>query len=87
MVKNLDDAIDQTEHGNPLLRKLIHHYPHEDNPNIGLFEKDQELLDKLKLSDFIEKEKSKSPTLPLNSSRSSMTYKKSAIEKPPIDID
>jgi hypothetical protein len=67
-VKNLDDAIDQAENRNPILRKFIRFYLHEDNPNIGLSDKDQELLDKLKLPDFMEKEKSKSPTPPSNPS-------------------
>jgi hypothetical protein len=35
----------------------------------------------------MEKEKSKSPTLPPNLSRSSMNYKKRTVEIPPVDID
>jgi hypothetical protein len=47
ILKNLDDTFDQAENANPILRKLICLHPHEDNPNIGLSDKDQELLDKL----------------------------------------
>jgi hypothetical protein len=86
-VKNLDDAIAQAKNGNPTLRKFIRFCPHEDNPNIGLSDNDQELLDKLKIPDFMEKEKSKSPTPPLNLSGSPNNYKKSIVEIPPIDID
>jgi hypothetical protein len=63
-VKNIDNAIDQAKNGNPILCKFISFYPHEDNSNIGLSDKDQEHLDKLKLLGFIEKDKSKSPTSP-----------------------
>jgi hypothetical protein len=86
-VKNYDDALDQAKNGNLTLCKFIRFPPHEHNPNIGLSDKDQELLVKLKLPDIMEKEQSKSPTLPLNPSRSSTTYKKPAMEIPPIDID
>jgi hypothetical protein len=86
-VKNLDDAIAQAENENQTLRKFIHFCSHKDNPNIGLSDKDQELLDKLKIPDFMEKEKSKSPTPPPNPSGSSNNYKKPAVEIPPIDID
>jgi hypothetical protein len=86
-VKNLDDAIDQAENGNLTLRKFICFDPHNDNSNIGLSDKYQELLDKLKISDFMEKEKSKSPTPPPNPSRSSMNYKKLTVEIPSIYID
>jgi hypothetical protein len=41
IVKNLDNAIDWAEDGNPTLRKLIHFDPHEDNSDIGLSDKDQ----------------------------------------------
>jgi hypothetical protein len=85
--ENLDDAIAWAENGNPTLRKFIRFRPHEDNPNISLSDKDQELLDKLKIPDFMEKEKSKSPTLPPNPSGSSTNYKKPTVEIPPIDID
>jgi hypothetical protein len=61
-VKNLENAIAWGKNGNPTLLKFIHFRPHEDNPNIVLSDKDQELLDKLKIPDFMEKEKSKSPT-------------------------
>jgi hypothetical protein len=74
-VKTLNDAIDQAENRNPILHKFIHFCLLKDNPNISLSDRDQELLDKLKLPDFIEKQKSKSPTLPSNPSRSSMNYK------------
>jgi hypothetical protein len=57
-VKNLDDAIARAENGNPTLRKFIRFCLHKDNLNIGVSEKDQELLDKLKIPDFMEKEKS-----------------------------
>jgi hypothetical protein len=86
-VKNLDNAIDQVENGNPTLQKFICFYPREDNPNIGLSDKDQKLLDKSKILDFIEKEKSKSPTLPLNPSGSSINYKKPVVEIPSVVID
>jgi hypothetical protein len=86
-VKNLDDAIARAENGNPTLRKFICFRPHEDNPNIGLSDMDQELLDTLNIPDFMEKEKSKSPTPPPNPSGSSSNYKKPTIEIPPIDID
>jgi hypothetical protein len=61
--------------------------PHEDNPNIGLSDKDQELLDILKLLDFMENEKSKSPTLPRNLSWSSTNYKKPSLHILSVDID
>jgi hypothetical protein len=48
-VKSLDDAIDHAENKNISLCKFIRFYPNEDNPNIGLSDKNQELLDKLKL--------------------------------------
>jgi hypothetical protein len=86
-VKNLDDAINQAENGNLILCKLIHFRPDEDNSNIGLSHKDQELLDKLKIPDFMGKEKSKSPTPPPNPSKSSMKYRKPAGEIPPDNID
>jgi hypothetical protein len=86
-MKNLDDAIDRAENGNPTLRQFIHFRSHEDNPNIGLSDQDQKLLDKLKLLDFIENEKSKSPTPPPNPSASSMNYKKTTVEIPAVDID
>jgi hypothetical protein len=86
-VKNLDNAIDRAENGNRTLRKFIRFRPYEDNPNIGLPDNDQELLDKLKLPDFIENEKSKFPNPPPNPSRSSTNYKKPTVEIPPVDID
>jgi hypothetical protein len=61
--KNLDDASAQAKNGNPTLCKFIPFCPHDNNLNIGHSDKDQELLDKLKLLDFMEQEKSKSPTL------------------------
>jgi hypothetical protein len=48
IVKNLNNAIDRPKNGNPIIRKFIRIHPHEDNPNIGLSDKYQELLDKLK---------------------------------------
>jgi hypothetical protein len=54
---------------------------------MGLSDKDQELLDKLKLLDFIEEEKSKSSTATPNPSGSSMNYMNPAWEIPPVDID
>jgi hypothetical protein len=54
--KNLDHAIDQAKNRNPILCKFIRFYQHEDNPNNVPSNKDQELLDNLKLPDFIEKE-------------------------------
>jgi hypothetical protein len=87
IVNNLDNAIDWAKNGNPILRKFIRIFPHEDNPNIGLSDNDQELLDKLNILDFIEKEKSKSPTRPPNPSGSSTNYKIPTMEIPPVDID
>jgi hypothetical protein len=86
-VKNFDDAIAWAKNRNPTLCKFIPFCPREDNPNISLSDKDQELLDILKILDFMEKEKSKSPTLPPNPSGSSTNYKKLTVEIPPIDID
>jgi hypothetical protein len=86
-VKNLNNVIGQAENANPRLRKFLSFCPHNDNPNIDLSDNDQELLDKLKISDFMEKEKSKSPTSPPNPIRSSTNYKKPFLELPPIDID
>jgi hypothetical protein len=87
IVKNLNDAIARAEDGNSTLHKFIRFCPHEDNPNIGLFDKDQELLDKLKIPNFMVKEKSKSSTPTPNPSGSSTNYKKLTVEIPPIDID
>jgi hypothetical protein len=84
---NLDNTIARPANVNLTLRKFIRFRPFEDNPNIGLTEKDQELLDKLKISDFMEKEKSKSPTPPPKPSRSSTNYKKTTVEIPPVDIN
>jgi hypothetical protein len=86
-VTNLDNAIDQTENGNLILCTFICFRPHKDNLNIGLSDMDQELLNTLKILDFIEKEKSKTPTPPPNPSGSSMKYKISAIEISPVNID
>jgi hypothetical protein len=86
-VKNLDNAIEWVKNGNPILYKFIRFCPHKNNPNIGLSDKDQELLDKLKIQDVMEKEKSKSPTPSPNLGRSSTNYKKPTVKIPPIDID
>jgi hypothetical protein len=86
-VKNLEDAIDWAENGNPTLRKFIRFRRYEDNPNIGLSDKDQELLDNLNIPDIMEKEKSKSPTPPPNPSGSCSNYKKPNVEIPPVNID
>jgi hypothetical protein len=86
-VKNLDDAIDRAENGNPTLCKFIHFHPYKNNPNIGHFDKDQELLDKLKIPDFMETEKSKSLNLPPNLGRLSTNYQKPTVEIPHINID
>jgi hypothetical protein len=86
-VNNLGDAIDQAKNGNPILCKFIRFPPYKDNTNIGLSDKDQELVDKLKLPDFMEKKKSTFLTLPPNPSRSSTNYKKPAVEIPSFDID
>jgi hypothetical protein len=86
-VKNLDDAIDGDKNRNPTLCKFIRCCLHEDNTNIGLSDKDQELLDKLKLLDYMEKKKSISPTSLSNPSRFSTYYKKPTMEIPTIDID
>jgi hypothetical protein len=86
-VKNLDDAIDRAKTGKLTLCKFIHFNLHKDNPNTGLFDKDQELLNKSKILDFMEMEKSKSLTPPSNLSRSSTNDKKHTIDITPIDID
>jgi hypothetical protein len=86
IVKNLDDAIARAENRNPTHRKFIRFCPHKDTPSIGLSDKDQELLDKLKIPDVMEKEKLKSPPPPPNSSWSSTNYKKPTVEIPPINI-
>jgi hypothetical protein len=84
-VKKLDDAIARAENGNLKLRKFIRFRPHEDNPKIGLSDIDLELSDKLKIPDFMDKEKLKSPTP--HPSRSSNNYKIPTVEIPPVDID
>jgi hypothetical protein len=86
-VKNLEDASDQAENENTRHHKLIHFYPYEDNSNIGLSDKDPELMDTLNLPDFIEKTKSKSPNLPSNLRGSSMNYWLPAVKIPQVDID
>jgi aminopeptidase-like protein len=87
-VKNLDNAIDWAENGNPTLRKVLRFCLYEDNPDIRLFNKDQELLDKLKILDFMEKEKLKFPTLsPKPAGSSSSNYKKPSVEIPAGNID
>jgi hypothetical protein len=85
IVKNLDDAIAWTDNGNPIIRKFFRFRLHDDQFNIGLSDKDQELLDKLKIPDFIEMEKSKSPTPYLN--RYSNNYQKPTVEITSIDFD
>jgi hypothetical protein len=86
-VKYLDDTIDRAQHRNLILLKFIRFDLHEDNPNISFPDKDQKLLDKLKVPDFMEKGKSKSSTPPPNPSDSAMNYKKPDVEIPPINID
>jgi hypothetical protein len=86
-VTHLNNAIDWAKNGNPILHKFICYRPYEDKPNINLSDKDQELLDKLKLPDFMEKEKSKSPTPPSNLTGTSMNHLTTSVEIPPIDID
>jgi hypothetical protein len=54
IVNNLDDAIDEVKNDNLILGKFIRFRPHEDHPNIGLSDKDQELLDNLKIPDIME---------------------------------
>jgi hypothetical protein len=81
-------VIDQAKNSNPILCKVLRFYLHKDNPKIGLSEKDQELLDQLKILDIIEKEKSKSSTLPPKPTRSSFTnYKKPSMEISLADVD
>jgi hypothetical protein len=87
IMKNLDNAIDQAENRNPTLCKCICFHLYEDNPNIGLSDKDQELLGKLKLLDFMVKEKSKSRTPFPNPSGSSTKYNKPAMDIPPVYTD
>jgi hypothetical protein len=77
-VKNLENTINRAENGNPTLPKFIRILLYEDNSNIYLCDKYQELLDKVKLTDYIEMEKSKSPTLPSNPSGLSTNHKKPA---------
>jgi hypothetical protein len=86
-VKNLDDAIARATNGNLTLRKFVCFCLHEDNPNIGFPDKDQELLDKLKKPDFMEKEISKYPTPCPNMSASSTNYNKPIVEIPRVDMD
>jgi hypothetical protein len=86
-VKNLDNGIARAKNRNPKLCKFIRFCLHEDNPNIGLSDKDQELLDKLKIPDFIEKKKSQSPLPPPNPSQSSTNYKKPTMEIRPVDLN
>jgi hypothetical protein len=80
-------VIDWTKNGNLTMSKFLRICLNNDNPNIRLSNQDQELLDKLKLPNFIEKKKSKSPTLPPNPSSSSTNFKKPTVEIPPVDID
>jgi hypothetical protein len=87
IVKNLEAAIDWAKNRNSTLRKFIRFYTHEDTPNVGLSDNDQEWLDNLKLPDFMENEKSKSSMPGPNPSGSSTNYKKPAVEIPPVDID
>jgi hypothetical protein len=49
IIKYLDDAIDRAENGNLIDHKFTRFCPHKDNPNIGVSDTDQELLDKQKL--------------------------------------
>jgi hypothetical protein len=86
-VTNLEVAIAWAENGNPTLYKFIRFRPYEDNTNIGLSDKDHELQHKLKIPDFMEKVKSKSPTPPPNLSGSSTNYKKPIVKIPAINID
>jgi hypothetical protein len=85
-MKNIDDAIDWANTENPTLDEFIRIRLHKANPNIGLPDKDQELLDKPKLPYFMDKEKSKSPTLSPNQSESSTNYKILAVEIPLVNI-
>jgi hypothetical protein len=88
IVKNHDNMIDQAENDNPILSKVLCFHPYKDNPDIGLSDKDQELLNRLKILEFMEKENSKSPTLPPKPTGTSFSnYKKPSMEIPPIDID
>jgi hypothetical protein len=50
-------VIDQAKNMNPILHKCFRFPLYEDNTNIRLSKKNPALLDKLKLPDFIEKEK------------------------------
>jgi hypothetical protein len=87
IVQNLVDAFDRAENGNPTLYKFIRIRPDEDNLNLGISDKVQERLDKLIIPDFLEKEKSKSPTLPPNPGESSTNYKKSTVDISHVNID
>jgi hypothetical protein len=87
-VKSLDNGIDQAINSNLIYYKVICFCFHKNNLNIGLSDKDQELRDKRKIPDFMEKEKSKSPTLPPKPTGScSINYKKPSIEIPHIYLD
>jgi hypothetical protein len=80
--------INQAENNNPTLDKVLCVSLYEDNLDIRLSDKHQELQDKLKILDFMEKEKSNSPTLPLKLTRfASSNFKKPNIELPLVDID
>jgi hypothetical protein len=83
-VNNLDNIIDRADNGNPTLLKFFRLRRDEDNPNIGLSDNNQDLLDKLKIPDFMEKDKSKSLTPHPN--RFSTNYEKSTVDIPPVDI-
>jgi hypothetical protein len=85
-MKYLYNSIDRGKNGNATLCKFICFHLHEDNPNIGLSDKDPESLSKLMVSDFMEKDQLTSTTPPPNPSRSFMNYKKLGLEIPLMDI-
>jgi hypothetical protein len=84
---HFDNALHQADNGNPKLCKFNRFCPHDNNPNIGLANLDQELRGQSKLPDFIEKRKSKSSPPPPDQRLSSIYYKKFAGKMPPLEID
>jgi hypothetical protein len=85
--KTRDDVIDRAKYGNPIICKYHLYHPHNDNPNFGISDKEQELFNQVKVANFIEKENSKSPTPPSNPTSSLINYKKPTIEIEPGNID
>jgi hypothetical protein len=87
-MKTLDDGIDRANNVNLTLYKVLSFHYYTDDLNIRLPDKNQELLDRPNILDFIEMQKSKSPTSSLKLTKSSSSsYKKPSIEKVSDNID